>query len=365
MKKLKTIISSIIIAIFIISVTNAENFDPEVISQLSKNIAERKLMSAGESEIQGEQMIYVSSSLKGMVEQGRDEKMGFINGLVAFGDNYEIRSQTRQWELDAGLKMSNKYMQPLTKPPYPSVITSTSNRTAIYGMGQNVAREYGQRGAQIFSSGTTIIGATSQASGTFSKTVDYVGKSMQIMNPPVYLQNNPELGQFAKFTPSSQKILGVPTSGTWEGHGSYSIPGGSVRYKETLQTSGQYPIIRTHTDWVTTNFGNYYRHTEICTPAANNFERFVVSRYPTGSYWDPNTSYSHTVKQSQISYRYENIRGVERITPLPSPGVGRWNYSQTSWSIPRSSWTIPRTNYSFPKTNFSIPKTNYNFNHRY
>lgn len=365
MKKLKIILSSMLMLIFIIfqSITNGECFDPEVISQLSKNIVESKLMNQGTKEIQPEQAIYVTSTLNGVVESKDRESVKVIQGLVAFNSDYSVGSTpstVRQWELDTSIKTSNKYTSTYFK--YPDNIIRTVRNTAIkttLGTGIKMTK---------LSPIWTPVSTVHTAGDTFYKTISSVGKSMQIMNPPVYLQNNPELGQFARFTPSSQKILGVPTSGTcgtWEGHGSYSISGGSVRYKEILQTSGTGPITRTHTDWVTTNVGNYYGHTEICTPATNNFERFVVSRYPTGSYWDTNTSYSHTVKQSQISYRYENIRGVERITPLPSPGVGRWNYSQTSWSIPPSSWTIPRTSYSFPKTSFSIPKTNYNFNHRY
>ena len=83
MKKLKTIISSIIIAIFIISVTNAESFDPEVISQLSKNIAESKLMNEYKSEANNEKVVYVSSSLENKRVQGGGEYIEVIDGINA------------------------------------------------------------------------------------------------------------------------------------------------------------------------------------------------------------------------------------------------------------------------------------------
>jgi len=242
----------ILLVIYALSTAKAESFDPEAISQVSKAIAAWKLMNEGKCEKQDEQMIYVSSSLGGMIEMG--DGKGVVQGLAAFNNNYEISSQTRQGELDAGLEMSNKYIQQLAKPPYPSIITSMSNRTAIYGIGQNVAREYGQRGVQIFSSGTAIIGATSQAVGTFLKTTDYVGTSMQVMNPPIYLHEK--------------------TTDGWEGKGLYSIKINGINYQvgyhETLKSAGPDPITRPHTDYINSDIGTYYRHTEVKTPVQSS-----------------------------------------------------------------------------------------------
>lgn len=345
MKKMKIAIAYFVILSFVavISVTKAEAFDPEAISQVSKGIAEWKLMNQDKSETQLEQKVYVSSSLSGMVERGSGK--GVVQGLAAFNNNHEISSQTRQWELDAGLEMSNKYIQQLAKPPYPSIITSMSNRTAIYGIGQNVVREYGQRGAQIFSSGTAIIGSTSQAAGTFLKTTDYVGTSMQVINPPIYLREKTPYG--------------------WKGEGLYSIKSNGINYQvgyhETLKTAGHGPITRSHTDYINSDIGTYYRHTEIKTPVINNFERFALNRHPLGSYWDSTTSTSSTVTRIQQSYHVETIRGVSKITPLPNSKIGTLNYGNLGnrLYIPRATWYMPKTTISVPQTRYSIPKTSY------
>lgn len=83
MKKMKITIAYFVILSFVavISVTKAEAFDPEAISQVSKGIAEWKLMNEGKSETQLEPKVYVSSSLSGMVERGNNGKVGVIKGL--------------------------------------------------------------------------------------------------------------------------------------------------------------------------------------------------------------------------------------------------------------------------------------------
>lgn len=406
MKKKKITTACFVVLTFVVvfSIARAENIDSKAISQVSKEIAEWKLMNEGKNETQTEQIVYVSSSLSGMVEKGVGKEITGVQGLAAFDNNdYWIRSEIKNWELNTGIEASKRYISRLPTNPWPDIQTSAGSELTIRGMGSiygsigrtyndianifraqqglgpsNVVLQNTARGLQIYQSSTTIMGAGLQAADTFQKTVHYVGTSMQVMNPPIYLQNNP------KFTPS-QKILGMPISGTWGGAGSYRIPGGVVNYQETLKTSGPGPITQTHTDVVTTNMGTYYRHVEIKTPASSGIERFVLTHYPVGSYWDTNSSVSYTTTRSHQSYRIETVGGISKVTPLPSSGFGKsyggvgsnWNsppptfnatwktaemgsttykYPSIDWtSIPNTNWTIPSAN-PLPTYTPSIPK---------
>jgi len=420
MKKMKTITAYLMIfaLVFVFSVTKAESFDSEAISQVSKGIAEWKLMNEDKSKTQIEQTVYVSRSLGGIAERGDGEGIGIVSGLVAFdNNNYWIESEIiRNWELSNSVTMSNRYIFSLPTNPWPDILTSIGSELTTRGIGSvyggdnfgffkipPIGQSYNEianvfrtqrglgptdaalqntaRGLGIYNASATIMGTAIQAADTFQKTVHYVGTSMQIMNPPIYLQNNPEDGQFVKFTPS-QKILGIPVSGTWEGSGSYRISGGIVNYQETLKTSGHGTITQTHTDWETTNRGTHYRHIEIKTPGTNGFERFAVTHYPQGSYFDPTSSSIMTTTKIQQRYRIETIGGISKVTPLPSSGLGsHWNtspptfnatwkvvklgdsttvkYPSIDWNnIPKTNWNIPSTNWSIPKTNWTIPRIN-------
>ncbi|MBI4707974.1 MAG: tetratricopeptide repeat protein [Candidatus Omnitrophica bacterium] len=122
MKKIKTTIAYFAILIFIavFSVAKAESFDPEAISQVSKGIAEWKLMNEDKEQTQPEQTVYVSSSLSGMVERGSGEGIGVVTGLAAFdNDDHWIRSEIRNWELNTGIEASNRYISRLPANPYP------------------------------------------------------------------------------------------------------------------------------------------------------------------------------------------------------------------------------------------------------
>lgn len=403
MKKIQTItvyfVTLTFVAVF--SGTKAESFDPEAISQVSKGIAEWKLMNEDSEQTQSEQTVYVSSSLSGTVERGSGGGVGVVKGLAAFDNNdYWIRSELRNWELNAGIEASNRYGSRLPTNPWVDVAGDLTTRGIGIAYDQymhnqlavvNVLRNYQGNAAlatfprswQIASATYDIASSTMGAGITFAQTIDRVGTSMQIINPPIYLQNDPDVGQIAMFTPS-QKILGIiPVSGTWEGSGSYRIPSGIVNYQETFKTSGEGFITQTHTDWATTNHGTSYRHIEIKTPATSGFERVVVTYYPVGRYSDLQTSTITTTTVIQQSYRIETYtNGATKVTPLSNSGIGTWGsggwsappptlnatwktvkigsttykYPSIDWtSIPKTTWTIPNTN-PLPIYTPSIPK---------
>lgn len=325
MKKMITTYFVILTFVVVFSSAKAESFDPEAISQVSKGIAEWKLINEDKTETQMEQTVYVSSSLSGMVERVERDDSGWIrvvSGLAAFDNDYQIESQIRQWELNRGIGISNEKMSSLTKI---WDINKTLGKTAMkteLGAGVKMTK-FGPIWGPI----STIESGYSTATKVFQT----YGTSMQIMNPPIYLHEKTSYG--------------------WRGEGSYNINGMHVKYQETLNTAGPGSITRTHTDWVTTNTGTYYRHVEIKTPATSNFERFVLNRYPVGSYWDTNSSVSYTTTRSHQSYRIETVGDISKVTPLPSSGFGK------SYGGVGSNWNSPPPTFKMPTYSpYSIPK---------
>ncbi|HLB75029.1 MAG TPA: hypothetical protein VJJ98_13500 [Sedimentisphaerales bacterium] len=102
-KQITSIVYVMVISSFFArSLIEAEDFDPEVISQVSKRITEWKLMNNNKSATQTEPTIYVSSSLSEMVEKTGRKRVGLINGLTAFdGKPYDfieyINKPTHSW----------------------------------------------------------------------------------------------------------------------------------------------------------------------------------------------------------------------------------------------------------------------------
>ena len=89
----------ILLVIYALSTAKAESFDPEAISQVSKAIAEWKLMDENKSEKEIEKMVYVSSSLSGMAERGNIS--GIIQGLAAFDADFMNMPEIGKWELSS------------------------------------------------------------------------------------------------------------------------------------------------------------------------------------------------------------------------------------------------------------------------
>lgn len=342
MKKMRKITAYFMIFTFfaVFSVAKAESFDPEAISQVSKRIAEWKLMNKDKDEKQVEPAVYVSSSLSGVIEKGGSEGVGVIEGLAAFDNDYWIKSQIRQWELNRTVDMSNRYISRLPDIwDVNKVLTKTAMKTTL---------GVGVKGTTLSPIWTPVSTVESTYSLGKKITATY-GTSMQIMNPPIYLNEK--------------------TSWGWKGEGSYSFPGGVVNYQETLKTAGPGPITRTHTDWVTTNTGTYIRQVEIKTIPENRFERFMMHHYPVGGYFDPDKTTITTITRSQQSYRIETVGGISKVTPLPSSGFGKsyggvgsnWNSPPPTFNATWKTVKMGSTTYKYPSIDWrSIPKTNWN-----
>lgn len=105
MKKIKITIAYFVILTFVVvfSTAKAESFDADAISQVSKGIAEWKLMNEDKSETYVEQTVYVSSSLKGIVEMGESEGITVVQGLAAFDSDYDwVKRDSRIATINAG-----------------------------------------------------------------------------------------------------------------------------------------------------------------------------------------------------------------------------------------------------------------------
>lgn len=96
---------SIFTLIVFLSVTKAESFDAEAISQVSKMIAEWNLMNEDKSETQVEPQVYISSSLRGMTEKGSGEGVRVLSGLSSLIDMKYV-----PWELrDVAHELNQRY----------------------------------------------------------------------------------------------------------------------------------------------------------------------------------------------------------------------------------------------------------------
>ncbi len=333
------------------SVAEARDFDAETISQLSKSIAEGVLLNANKTAPRVEQQVYVSGSL-GETARKRGSSVGIVHGLAAFDDGYGIQSEIRQWELNRSADLSGRYMSRLPTNPTVDVagdltIKGVSLTYQEYMRSQfnvvNALRGYQNRPPltayptswQAASATYTVASTGLNAGITFVQTIDRIGTSMQVMNPPIYLHEKTSYG--------------------CRGEGFYDTPSARVHYQETLTTAGPGPITRTHTDWVTTNTGTYVRRVQTVTPASNSFERFMMRHYPVGSYWDPQSTETYTVTWSQQSYRVENMGGVGRGTSWSCPGstTGSWQSPLPTFDATWKTATIGNSTYSYPSIDWS------------
>jgi hypothetical protein len=326
---------------------------------------------------------------------------GRYMSMPSFDPMGNLRSQMRSWELEAKYNptygASNLYISRLPSNTSADALgeITTGLIGAMYGRPFgfmetqfnliNTFRTYQgttplstspaswQMASEAYNLASTLMGAAI----TFAQTLDRVGTSMQIMNPPIYLQNNHELGRTANFIPSQQRLLGIiPVSGTWEGSGTYSIPDGSVAYHEVLSTAGSGPITRIHSEFAQTEHGSYFRIAQTETPFAKGpsgvMEKFMLTHFPLGSYWDNNSTESYFI-QGGSYIRHETYAGGVLTVNTVSNFNNNYNLStfnnnlgfssgMNSW-IPQSQFNNNYSNYfthtvypDFMKINNTPPK---------
>ena len=222
-----------------------------------------------------------------------------------FGSNIKQQlsdayTKIREWELNRNVGISNRCMSNL-----PNMNDAWTSVAGSFATPSNPA-------STIVSSGVT-----------FLETVDRMATSMQIMNPPTYLNEKT----------------------SWGCKGEGSMPGGY--YQENLVTGEPGYITRTHTDWINTDFGIYERNVEIITPTVGSFERFIIHHYPVGNYWDSNTSTMTTTTRPLSSHQVIETSGINDIQSF-----------QQLWNLPSINTTTTYDNFnSFNSYNSYTPST--------
>lgn len=352
----------------------AANFDADVVSGVSATITEGKTLAD-----------HTPSPATHPAAKSRASE-GYVSSsvLTPFTDDSSWQSDIIGWRWSQTSKLGLDYANQLTKNPWPGVATSIGSSLARQTLGDlyytgssrldvfsywNLGRTYNELGRvfatslgnpyyntvgdafrldkNIYSATNNVLFTTISAASLFNKMITYAGTSMQIMNPPIYLQHQ------------------TPTG--WMGVGTYNIGSSQVTYKETLFTAKPDAIIRDHADRVIINTpttqGVSWTQTVTNVPVADGltgrFERYLNYHFPTGSYWDVNGTQTTVTKTSTIIQ--ETIMGGYRVD------------SQTT-SLPNlpskfptgSYWTpTPYGTYTYPIKNtfgtYNINKT-YNIN---
>jgi hypothetical protein len=186
----------------------------------------------------------------------------------------------------------------------------------------NAARAY-----RAYTTASTIMNTVLTAAQQFYKTIDYVGTSMQIMNPPIYLNEKTSWGS--------------------RGFGSYSLPDGTSRYwQESLRTADKDFITRRHTDTIFTPFRTYSSYVETKIIPTNSFERFMLHHYPVNDYWDESATVT-SMRSFSGSWRETTVRGVTTISPLTTSNINQNFGSINNMSYPSNlNSTIYQPNFN-------------------
>ena len=341
MKKLK--IGLIILSLICCFNTKVKCFDPQAVSQVSKAIAQWKLMKQDKHEAEP---IYISSSLSQIVKN-KDNKILPISGLIISG-NYQIELQKVSDKYIFHLPVSNSYdfaisqinsfgqnriinQMMVSYEKFGQICNDVVNLSRIYKQlpPSNIVLQNTALGTRILNITITTAGTVTQAADVFLKTADYIGRSMQLMNPPLYLNEKTPWGAI--------------------GHGSYPIPNGYTFYFEILDTSRS--ISRVHTSWTITKTGSYYRYVNTNTSTSSALERFMMHHYPVGTYFDPEkTTITSIVKIYQHHYVktlpggsvYLNgklvTKGIPNIFSIPTYSTPKIQKISTPSSTPYFRW---------------------------
>jgi hypothetical protein len=407
MKKSKISKTCVLIFAFftLFSFLKADTPDPKTIFKLSKAISEWKLMNEDKYEkIRHTALLPKLFDQNG--EKGIDEPVLFKGFFSNAGEKLYFESLMKNWEWNSSFHpffgMSNQFSHYLYTytDPFPGILTSFAYnatmdgiKASYYSMGNifnNISNVYRAelglglsddclintlRGGRILTTTSTVMNTMITAASVFKDTIIYVGKSMQIMNPPVYLR---------EFTSGSKFLNIIPVSGKWEGAGFRpipGIPGGILEFNETLVISDTGLITRTHIDMLKSDFGTITRTITQETPATNTFERIAMTNFPVGSYIGPTATTRTTITTRHLSVRtiqggfdikHIPITGNSPITPLDTSVFNtgdsivfknNLSFPKATWAIPKYTWSIPKYTWVIPKYTWSLPTFNLNTNY--
>ncbi len=332
-------IAIIIFLLVSASTANCQTYNIDAIIQASKGIADWKLLNPTKESENVKQTICVSSSLFDVAKKSGFNDLVVVQGLSAFDYTDFSNWNDKQWELERGVELSSSYTTIMLQHTNPGVeIMSKLNTT------QGIIELY--KLSPYMQIASTTFNTALNATSTFFQSLDYLGTSAQIMNPPIYLHEKTDLG--------------------WEGKESFTINNNIIQYNESLQTNYPNGIIRSHEEQRFTPTGIYYSYQYNSTPVESKNESFMMYHYPVNSYFDPYTSTITTITKNQENYRIETISGIERITPLPNYSNVMWDYRNISPSWNNIQINVPKVDWNYIQNYYKIDwnsiKNNYHNN---
>ena len=232
--------------------------------------------------------------------------------VVSLPPTYLTRSAVMNWELNTAANMSQRFghqlgveldaaagvkvgMHDLALESASGGLNNTFVRTADFcraqqGLGPSMAaRANANFASTALTTVGTVTGAAFNAATTFINTTNYVGRSMQIMNPPIRIDTKHSDG--------------------WTGRGTVSLrDGGTYSWNSKLMT-GNPSIARNTTEWINTGFVHTKIRTEAITPSTWGLEKFALRKWPVEHYYDPDSEIKMNMA-TQTYYRQPTNLGT-------------------------------------------------------
>lgn len=258
---------------------------------------------------------------------------------------YLTRSAVMNWELNTAANMSQRFGHQLgaeldaTADAKIGIAGKWHTELTTATLGSPLA------GGGIYGlAGTAVTAATS-----FINTSNYVGRSMQIMNPPIRIDTKHDYG--------------------WSGQGTVSLRGGGTYSWDSELITGAPSITRNTTEWVNTGVVHTKINTIMKTPSTLGFERFVVKTWPVEHYFDPGSTtiekniisrsnYTITTRGGVTTYT-DHIRGnINYLTNVPIRNYNSnllFNNSHLSTPKMMDPLKFKPSTYNIPKYNFEKP----------
>jgi hypothetical protein len=325
----RNILFGVLLSLLPAAVVQAADFDADVVSGISASITEGKTLED-----------HQPPPTRTPIAQPPPAQAAAA-GLTYLSDNSSWQTEMANWRgsqsSNLGLNTARNWAR---ENPWPGIGVDFGGDL----LRQRVGQVYFPQRINLYNTINTLGGSLYTAGTVFNNTVNYTGRSMQIMNPPIFLQQR---------TPDG-----------WKGAGVYTIPSGQVAYKETLVTGRPDAITRVHTDTVTINtpttqgvsIKQVTTRIPVAEGMAGRFERYVNYRFPTGSYWDVQGT-QKTITNTSTTSR-ETIVGGYKVGPGNYPSLPTNVYNPNNVNLPTNYGTygtgFPST-YSQPSA--PMPKT--------
>lgn len=247
--------------------------------------------------------------------------------VVGLPSTYLTRSAVMNWELNTAANLSQRFGRQLGT----ELDATADAKIGIAKEWSDVALISGYKqmglGSQAYTA-VSISGSVLNAATTFLKTTNYVGRSMQIMNPPIRIDTKHDYG--------------------WSGQGTVSLRGGGTYSWTSKLVVGDSSIARNTTEWHNIGLVHTRITTEAITPSRWGLEGFMLKNWPVEHYIDPGST---TIEKNIISRSNYTITTRGGVTTYTDHIRGNINYLTNG---PIHNYN---SNLSFNNSHLSAPKT--------